>query len=295
MLGFAHPVQSVSALVTAPRAAVSGGLAAPTLGAMVLAIVAALYATSGAGQAIYFSEEMHNPKSVGRLVMIIAVLTLVLEFLPVLGVVVGAADLPVVLGADSPFVAFIAERGSRLIATLVTLGIIAALFNAIVSGLTCYGRFLYSTGRDQIWSGSVNSALTRLHSRWGSPWIATFVLAGFAAACCILPLDAIVPLVSFTLLATWVLLSLACIAGRRSGATGTQGRYRTPLFPLPQAITLLAVAGLTVLVWSDRTNGRPGVIAVAAVIVLSTLYHALVLDRRVGGWALFSSPAESAL
>ena len=291
-LGFSHPVQSFSTLVTAPSAVVSGGLSTPTLAAVVLAVVAASYATSGAGQAIYFSEEMHDPKSVGRLVMIIAVLTLLLELLPVLGMVVGAEKLPEVLGAESPFIAFIAERGSRSLATLVTLGIIAALFNAIVSGLTCYARFLYSTGRDRIWSGSINDALTRLHPRWGSPWIATFVLAAFAATCCILPLNAIVPLVSFTSLATWVLLSLACIAGRRSGATGTQGSYRSPLFPLPQALTLLAVAGLTVLVWNDRVNGRPGVIAVAAVIVLSTLYHAFVLDRRAGGWALFSTPAE---
>jgi hypothetical protein len=97
-----------------------------------------------------------------------------------------------------------------------------------------------------------------LHPRWGSPWIATFVLAAFAAGCCMLPLDAIVPLVSFTTLATWVLLSLACNAGRGSG---------------------------TVLVWNDRVNGRPAVIAVIAVVVLSTLNHAFVLYRRTGGWA----------
>ncbi len=293
LLGFAHPVQSLSALVNAPVAAGPAGLATPTLGAMVLAIVAASYATSGAGQAIYFSEEMHDPKSVGRLVMIIAVLTLLLEFLPMLGLVIGVEHLPTVLAAESPFTAFIAERGSALIATLVTLGIIAALFNAIVSGVTCYGRFLYSTGRDRIWGEGINRALVRLHPRWGSPWVATLAVAAFAAGYCVLPLDAIVPLVSFTTLATWVLLSLACIAGRRRGTTGTSGRYRAPLFPLPQVISLVAVAGLTVLVWNDPTNGRPGVIAVFVVVVLSALYHAFVLDRRPGGWSLFSTPAEA--
>lgn len=292
VLGFAHPVQSLPALVTVPVSAGPGGLAAPTLGAMVLAIVAASYAVAGAGQAIYFSEEMHDPKSVGRLVMIIAVLTLLFEFLPVLGFVLGARDLASVLAAESPFTAFIAERGSRLIATLVTLGIIAALFNAIVSGLTCYGRFVYSTGRDRIWSQSVNRMLTRLHPRWKSPWIATLALAAFAAGCCVLPLEAIVPLVSFNTLANWVLLSLACIAGRRGGKTGTPGVYRAPLFPLPQVLTLVAVAGLTVLVWRDPVNGRPGVIAVIVVVALSSLYHVLVLDKRPGGWSLFSTPAE---
>jgi amino acid transporter len=292
VLGLAHPVRSLSSVVIAPISLVSGSLATPTIAALVLAIVAASYSTAGAGQAIYFSEEMHDPKSVGRLVMVIAVLTLLLEFLPVLGLVIGAGDLRGILAAESPFTAFIAERGSPLIATLVTLGIIAALFNAIVSGLTCYGRFLYSTGRDRIWSRPVNGALIRLHPRWESPWIATLVLAAFAAGCCILPLDAIVPLVSFAALAQWVFLSLACIAGRRKGTTGTSGCYRSPLFPLPQVLTLLAVAALTVLVWGDRLNGRPGVITVFVVILLSTLYHRFVLERRPGGWSLFSKAAE---
>ena len=292
-LGFAHPVQSLSALVTAPVAAGPAGIVSPTLAAMVLAIVAASGATAGAGQAIYFSEEMHDPRSVGRLVMLIALLTVLLEFLPVLGLVMGAKQLPTVLAAESPFIAFIAERGSATIAMLVTVGIIAALFNALVSGLTCYGRFLFSTGRDLIWGDGVNRALVRLHPRWGSPWIATLAVAASAAACCVLPLSALVPLLSFTTLANWVLLNLACIAGRRRGSTGTSGLYRSPLFPLPQVLSLIAVAGLTVLVWNDPINGRPGVIAVAAVIVLSTLYHAFVLDRRAGGWTPFSTPSES--
>ena len=78
---------------------------------------------------------------------------------------------------------------------------------------------------------------------------------------------------SFATLAQWIFLSLACIAGRRKGITGIAGCYRSPLFPLPQVLTLLAVAALTVLVWSDRTNGRPGVITVFAVILVSMLYH----------------------
>jgi hypothetical protein len=33
-------------------------------------------------------------------------------------------------------------------------------------------------------------------------------------------------------------------------------------------------------------------LGVAVVVVLSVLYHALVLEQRVGGWAMCSVPAE---
>ena len=259
---------------------------------MVIAIVAASGATAGAGQAIYFSEEMHDPRSVGRLVMVIALLSVLSQFVPVLGLVAATDDVSAVLGSESPFTAFISEHGSPIIATLVTLGIIAALFNALISGLTCYGRFLYSTGRDRIWARSVNRALVKLHPRFGSPWVATLAVASGALAFCLLPLDALVPLLSFVTLASWVLLSLACLVGRKRGMTGTDGNYRAPLFPLPQIASLVTVTALSIMVWSDPVGGRPGLIAVLVVTLLAALYHAFVLDRRVDGWSLYGAPAE---
>lgn len=295
LLGFAHPVQSLASLLVSPLSPLAGSataLAAPTWGAMIIAVVAASGATAGAGQAIYFSEEMHSPRKIGHVVMLIGMLTVLFEFLPVLGLALGTVNLTAVMGSDSPFTAFIAARGSPLIATLVTLGIIAAMFNALISGLTCYGRFLYSTGRDRIWSETLNGALVRLHARTGCPWVATLAIAAIGAAFCVLPLDALVPLLSFVTLVQWVLLSLACLAGRRRGLTGTDGRFRAPWFPLPQIVTLAAVAALSVLLWQDRVGGRPGEIAVAVVVVVALLYHALVLGRRAGGWVLHSQPTE---
>ena len=155
-LGFLHPARSLAAVFASPAVVTASATAPLSLGALGLAIAAASWATSGAGQAIYFSEEMHAPKSVGRLVIGIVLLTVIFEFLPVLGIVIGAGDLKAVFSSDAPFIAFFAEGASSSLATLLTLGIIAVLFNALVSGLTCYGRFVYSSGRDGIWSEGIN-------------------------------------------------------------------------------------------------------------------------------------------
>ena len=90
-------------------------------------------ATSGAGQAIYFNEEMHAPVSVGRLVIGIVVITVLFELIPVIGIVIGTTHLPTVFASEAPFTAFLAERALPLVAMLVTLGITAALLNAVVT------------------------------------------------------------------------------------------------------------------------------------------------------------------
>ena len=288
-LGFLHPARSLAAVFASPAVVTASATAPLSLGALGLAIAAASWATSGAGQAIYFSEEMHAPKSVGRLVIGIVLLTVIFEFLPVLGIVIGAGDLKAVFSSDAPFIAFFAEGASPSMATLLTLGIIAALFNALVSGLTCYGRFVYSSGRDGIWSEGINHALMRIHPRSGSPWVATIVFALSGLGCCFLGLSTLIVLAAGCGIAQWVLLNVAGIVGRVRGLTGGPGTYRAPLFPLTHVLSLFAATALAVIAWTDTATGRPGMIIVLAAISLSLLYHRFVLDRRGPGWTMVSA------
>ncbi|MBC7491744.1 MAG: APC family permease [Novosphingobium sp.] len=288
-LGFLHPARSLTAVFASPAVVTASATAPLSLGALGLAIAAASWATSGAGQAIYFSEEMHAPKSVGRLVIGIVLLTVIFEFLPVLGIVIGAGDLKAVFSSDAPFIAFFAEGASPSMATLLTLGIIAALFNALVSGLTCYGRFVYSSGRDGIWSEGINHALMRIHPRSGSPWVATIVFALSGLGCCFLGLSTLIVLAAGCGIAQWVLLNVAGIVGRVRGLTGGPGTYRAPLFPLTHVLSLFAATALAVIAWNDTATGRPGMIIVLAAISLSLLYHRFVLDRRGPGWTMVSA------
>lgn len=236
---------------------------------------------------------MHAPASVGRLVIAIVVITVLFELIPVLGIVIGTTHLPTVFSSDAPFTAFLAERASPLVAMLVTLGIIAALFNAVVSGITCYGRYVFSSGRDGIWSNGINRALIRLHPRYGSPWVATLVVGAAAFASCFLGLSQLIVLAAGCGIAQWVLINLAGIAGRQRGLTGGPGTYRAPLYPLTHVLSLAGATALAVLAWNDVASGRPGVIAVGTVIVLSLLYHALVLDRGSERWTVLGVPADA--
>ncbi len=284
-LGFAEPARSLATVLTAP-VTFTGGVAMPlTLGVAAGAISAASWAVSGAGQAIYFAEELRDPARVGRLVVTITLLSLGTMVAPVLALAVGSRDPAATLAADSPFAAFIAQHASPALATAIGLAIAAAIFNAAMAAVICYARWLWSSGRDAVWAAPVNAALVRLHPRFGSPWVATIVVGVTAMAFTLLGLKTLVLLAAANGIVNWALLNTAGFVGRRRGLTGQGTAYRAPLFPLTNVLSLLAVAVIAVLTWQD-SDGRTGEIIVAADIVAALAYHRLVLMRRPGGWRL---------
>lgn len=284
LLGFAHPARGLGEVLLAPVRFDAAGPHSLTLGVLAIAVAAGSWATSGSGQAIYFGEELHDPARVGRLVIRITLVAIATMALPVLGLAIGSTDLPATLTAESPFAAFIAARSSPAIATLISLGIAGAIFNANMAGVICYGRWIWSSGRDRIWPAPVNRALTRLHPRFNSPWVGTLVVGLAGMACCFLGLRTLVIALAGTGLVSWLLINAAALAGRRRGLTGGPGTYRAPLYPLPQLLSFAAVAGLAVLTWQDEETGRPGELLLLGVIAAALVYHRFVLSRRPGGW-----------
>ena len=58
-----------------------------------------------------------------------------------------------------------------------------------------------------------------------------------------------------------------------------------PLFPLAPVFTLLALAYVVYANWQDVGEGRPGMIATGAQILLAAAYY-WVLVRRRGAWVV---------
>lgn len=169
----------------------------------------------------------------------------VTELVPVLAVLVGAPDLHALLSSAAPIPAFIAVAGGPTASRLMSLGIALAIFNAMIAVALMAGRQLYSTGRDRFWPPATSRALGRVHPRLGSPWNATLAMGAAALAGCLLDQKLLVILLGNGNVALYAGLCIACIVGRRSGATAHAG-YRMPLFPFPP---LVALAALAAVVW----------------------------------------------
>ncbi|HLI65598.1 MAG TPA: APC family permease [Caulobacteraceae bacterium] len=293
-LGFAHPSRGLEALAIHPQMlAPSGILTTAPVVAIGLATTVAIFAYNGFGAAVYFSEEMVGaPARVARTIILALLVTVAFEFIPTAAVLLGAPDLRSLLASANPFGDFVLQRGGRALSTVVSLGVALAIVNAVIAIVLVYARFFYATGRDRAWPAPVNAALTRLHPRFHSPWVATLLAGGMAMAGCFLPFQLLLVLNGTAVVATYALLCVAAIVGRRNGTTGMRA-YHMPLFPLAPVLGLGALAYVVYADWIDVSVGRPSLIATAAMLAVGAIYALAMRRARGPGWTI-AGPAEEA-
>ena len=282
-LGFAHPARGLAEAALHPLVLSAGGQLAPASWAgLGVGAAAAIFAFDGYGAAVYLGEEIHDaPRRMARVMFWTLGMAAVFMLLPVLAVQVGAPNLKALIAGDSPIPDFIRTLGGPVLAKVMSLGVALALFNAMIATALMGGRHLYSSGRDRAWPRRVSAALSRLHPRFNSPWVASLTLGATSVLWCVLKLDALLVLIGDGTAAIYACMGLAALRGR-SEATA-HGPYRMPLFPALPILALIALFGVALADLADP-DGRKGLIASAVVAGGFALYYRLVLRRR-GDWA----------
>jgi len=285
--GLWHPVRTLTEAVLHPVMLGTAGTLAPVaIGAMALAGVSAAYATTGGNQAISFGEELVSPHSrMGRVVILAGLIGAFTIAIPIIAVVLGANDLPSLLTSPAPFSAFVASVAGPAMGRALSAGVILAIFNALIAQIMFSARLFFSLGRDEIFLGSVNAFLARVHIPSGAPRVATLVSGAFAAGCCLVNTHMLVVFTSGLTVYSLGLVSFAVLIGRSRHLTGQSGYWRSPLYPLAPilGLTLAAVFGIADLL--DADAGRPGLLLLGILIGAGLLWHQFVLRRRPGGWA----------
>lgn len=283
--GFGHAVRPLADMMTNPvMLDLSGeGLLPATAASIGVGTSIAIYALNGYGCAVYFGEELRDaPRTIGRAVMWAAILTILIEALPIAAVLVGAPDLINAFESENPFGDLVMLHGGRWAADWVAVGVAIAIINAVIVCILATARFFYGTARDRCWGRPVDELLVAIHPRFGSPWIATLITGGIGAVCCFAPLDLLLVISGTGLIAIYAGIALASIAGRSSGQT-LSAPFKMPLFPLAPVVTLTALGYVVWLNWLDPGEGRTGLLMTGAQILLSAAYYRLVLRPR-GTW-----------
>jgi len=289
-VGLWHLQPGIHAMVFHPVHIENGAWAVAGLSALGLATNGASWAVGGSSQALMFCEDMRRPETIGRIIMLSFLITVISETAPVIGAIVGAHDLKAVLSSTAPFETFLRQYLPETGMKLVSLSIAIAIFNACLAGFIGIGRNVFAMGRTQLFTPSINHALTRLIPKSDAPWVALLLIGVTTALATFLSLKFKVLLLSggFTVLTCFYIWGI--FAGRRSGRTGTHA-YRTPYYPLIPILGVLIVIGEVIVLWSDPESGRPSLFICAGFYFIGYLYFHMALARRPEGWKM-TGPAD---
>ena len=289
-IGAWHAQPGAWHLILSPMHMHGGLWIAAGIGVVGIAVNNASWALAGASQALLFSEDMKNPRTIGRIIMIALALTIVSETAPIVGIIVGSHNLKAVLASTSPFEVFLGAYLPSFVLRMVSLSIAIAIFNACLAGFVGIGRNVFAMGRTKLFAPPINHALTRLTRKSDAPWVALLFLGVTTAAATWLPMSFEILLLSggYTIMTFFYVWGV--FAGRRSGRTGTHD-YKSPLFPLIPLIGIIIVIGEIVVLWLDPDTGRKSLFVCGGVWLLSYCYYRWVLMRRPGGWQM-TGPAD---
>ncbi len=283
--GLLHPAAGAWMAIIHPQLPAAGRWAPVGAAALALGAVNAAFAIVGGNQAIAFGEELIDPhRNMGRVLLAACLLGALAIALPVIAVVVSAADDPTVFTSAAPFSTYISSVAGPGAAIALSAAVALAVFNALIAQIMFGARLWYSFARDRIFPRPISAALEKLHDRSGAPRIATLTVGVLSAACCVLSQRVLLVFLSGLVVYALALVSTAVLVGRIKGLTGGTDRWRSPLFPLAPLLGIALACVFAAADWADASIGRPSLLALAAVLGAALLWYWFVLRQRPGGW-----------
>ena len=188
----------------------------------VLALTAvAVFSYNGYANAVNFSEETKgSSRRIARAILVALVITVAAELIPVTATIVGSPSIAKLSTSAVPMQHFIEATSNKTVYTIVSIGVVIAILNAVIAIVLGYGRIIFSSGRDRAWPGPVNGWMTARSERFSSPWFATAVIGILRAVMCLtVSLNTLVNLTGASLVADYALIAIAALFARPTGAT----------------------------------------------------------------------------
>jgi amino acid transporter len=266
-----------------PVVGASHGLLAPVAFSGVLALTAvAIFSYNGYANSVNFAEETAGPsRNVARAILWSLVITVAAELIPITSTIVGAPSLATMTRSVVPLEYFIDATSNHTLYTVVSIGIVLAIFNAVIAIVLSYGRILYSSARDRAFPGSLSRWMAYVHPDFKSPWLPTAFIGVLGAVLCLtVSLTTLVNLTGASLVADYALIAIAALVARPVGATA-HSSYKMPLWPLPP---LLALASLGY-VFTQQTSLLLKVTLITMGIGL-VYWAVVILPQRGNAWNL---------
>lgn len=285
VLGLVHVHRPVSTLLDATVPQPDGGSGPFTTSVLISGLAVGMFTYNGFGTAVYLSEDLREPRrSVARTVLWSLLASALVITVPVVALTLGAPSLHTL--AEGDLVRIVDGWAGSTVGTFVSLGVAAAILNAVIVTVLQNGRVLYASARDRTWPEPVNRLLGKVHPRWGSPWAATLAigLPGAVVAFAV-PLDPLLGFTGVVVAVVYLLLGVAALASRTRRHRATSA-WRMPLWPVIPVVTIVA------LLYALTQQAARDLLITLAVLVLGCAYWVLYLRPRSATRWVLSLPAD---
>jgi amino acid transporter len=286
ILGFTH-ARHFSSLLHPVVGGAHGALQSVSFTAVLALTAVAVFSYNGYANAVNFSEETTgSSRTIARAILWSLVITVAAELIPITAVIVGSPSIARLSQSAVPMQYFIEATSNKTVNTIISIGVVIAILNAVIAIVLSYARIFFSSGRDRAWPGPVNGWMTAI-GRFKSPWLPTALVGVLGAIMCLtVSLNTLVNLTGASLVADYALIALAALFARPTGATA-HGPYKMPLWPLPP---ILALASLGY-IFTQQTSLLLRVTLITIGIGLA--YWAIVLlPQRGRAWNLLQATID---
>lgn len=272
-IGFGNPVQPASVLFQ-PQIVENGVLHLAPWALVIGAVGIGLFSYNGYGPAVLLAEDMKcGGKGVHKAVLWSLGLVVIIELVPITALLIGAPSLSAMISSPDPIGYLLTSHGNETLARLVSAGIFLSVFNAIVAIVIQIGRVVFSSGRDALWTPSINKLFTRIHPRWDSPWLATLFLAIPSA---LLSFSSnLADLTSFSVLLIILVYLVVALSALMSRVLlrDREHPYRMPLWPLPALLAVLG-AGYLLITLIIQASVRD-IMVIFALLAVSVIFYCI--------------------
>ncbi|MFB5188732.1 APC family permease [Alicyclobacillus fastidiosus] len=236
------------------------------MGAMLAAVVPALFAFNGYDWPLYFAEETVNAKkALPRAVMIAVLASVVIELLAVAAATLAIPNLSVAVQSDAPLTYIAQSTMGHVGATILVIGVVIAMFDTGLSGNLAYARIYLDSARDQSWPSPINRFFSSMNRHHVPKWGFVFLGIGNILLCYFTSLNNLITFTGVIIVVIYLLIAISAIVIRFKHKSADRS-FRMPLWPIPPVIAIIGV--IVALTQQASTD----LVKTAVIIVIALIY-----------------------
>ncbi len=263
VVAISHPAAHGAPILHPVIPSSHGVLSKVGIGALLVAVVPALFAYNGYDWPLYFSEESTSARrSLPRAVIIAAAISIGIELFAVIAATVATKNLGAATQSATPLSLIAQNLLGTVGADILLIGVVIAMFDTGLAGNLAYARIYYACARDGLLPKPLTSFFGYLTPKSKVPAMGFLVLfVGNGVLSIFTSLNNLITFTGVVIVVIYLLVAVSALVSRvRDKAIPRT--FKMPLWPLPPAVAIIGV----IIALSQQSKGD---LITTAIIVLA--------------------------